>query len=524
MGDLVILARDHLYGQHLTKAGLDTTLMVADSPVNVDWDFAAGQLNVVAEKDTRLRLKLANVAAVSVDGKTEKLVTGEDGFTHLSLAAGRHVIENAKPSEPVLNQMGERLAALLKDAKAQRERLTAAPVVPTTLNASPLTTAWTANVGGGIVDLVAMSEPRPSGSGIIFAAEGKTVHVLTPDGKEIRKLQTDGNVRCLRWWQEHNLLLVGCADEKVIAFDSGGNRKWVFVSEMDPAVFRAAKDYWFKTAPGHEGIHGLHTGVFLDGKSQAFVGSACTLEILDENGKLVKRLPVFWGPGMKFNLVDAPDGSINLLIARWHNDGHALAIINNRTLDPTSRGFAGVPSGHSNIGGWDCMNRKHIFYEDVDGDGKKEVVSEINGFWNRVTVWTADGTPLYNAQFGPGQNTAPGANVRDLDIADLDGDGRKEILTATFNGLVVALSHRCEKIWAKRLPSPPSVLKVAQSQIFVGCEDGTVVVLNGKGEVICTGKVSGRPTHVEAMSTDSGTLMLLGTDKGELKAMTADRR
>ncbi len=518
-GDLVILAKDHLYGQRLTKAGVDATLVVADSPVNVDWDFAAGQLNVVAEKDTRLRLKLANVAAVSVDGKVEKLVMGEDGLAHLSLTAGRHVIENAKPSEPALNQMGERLAALLKDAKAQRERRAAASVAPTTLNAPPLATAWTANVGGGIVDLVAMSEPRPSGSGIVFAAEGKTVHVLTPDGKEIRKLQTDGNVRCLRWWQEHSLLLVGCADEKVIAFDRDGNRKWVFVSEMDPAVFRAAKDYWFKTAPGHEGIHGLHTGVFLNGKSQAFVGSACTLEILDESGKLAKRLPVFWGPGMKFNLVDAPDGSINLLIARWHNDGHALAIINNRTLDPNPRGFAGVPSGHSNIGGWDCMNRKHIFYEDVDGDGKKEVVSEINGFWNRVTVWAADGTPLYNAQFGPGQNTTPGANMRDLDIADLDGDGKKEILTATFNGLVVALNHRCEKLWARRLPSPPTVLKVAQSQIFVGCEDGTIVVLDGKGNVVRTGKVLGRPTHVEVISADNGALVLLGTDRGELKAM-----
>ena len=49
------------------------------------------------------------------------------------------------------------------------------------------------------------------------------------------------------------------------------------------AVYRAAKTYWFKSAPGHEGIHGLHTGVFLDGKTQAFVGSACTLEILDES-------------------------------------------------------------------------------------------------------------------------------------------------------------------------------------------------------------------------------------------------
>ena len=107
----------------------------------------------------------------------------------------------------------------------------------------------------------------------------------------------------LRWWDEPQLLLAGCVDEKVIAFDREGRRKWVFTSEMDPAVYEAAKTYWFKSAPGHEGIHGLYTGAFDEGKSRCFVGSACTLEILDETGKLVKRTPVFWGPCWKFLLV-----------------------------------------------------------------------------------------------------------------------------------------------------------------------------------------------------------------------------
>ena len=45
---------------------------------------------------------------------------------------------------------------------------------------------------------------------------------------------------------------------------------------MDPAVYEAAKPYWFKSAPGHEGVHGLYTGPFDGGKSRCFVGSACT--------------------------------------------------------------------------------------------------------------------------------------------------------------------------------------------------------------------------------------------------------
>ena len=135
----------------------------------------------------------------------------------------------------------------------------------------------------------------------------------------------------LRWWDEPQLLLAGCADEKVIAFDREGQRKWVFTSEMDPAVYEAAKTYWFKSAPGHEGIHGLYTGAFDEGKSRCFVGSACTLEILDETGKLVKRTPVFWGPCWKFLLVAGRDGGRNLLVAQWPNGSDDLAIVSSKT-------------------------------------------------------------------------------------------------------------------------------------------------------------------------------------------------
>jgi hypothetical protein len=96
---------------------------------------------------------------------------------------------------------------------------------------------------------------------------------------------------------------------------------------MDPAVYEAAKPYWFKSAPGHEGVHGLSTGRFDGGKSRCFVGSACTLEILDEHGKLVKRTPVFWGPCWKFLLVAAADSSPNLLIAQWPNGSDDLAVV-----------------------------------------------------------------------------------------------------------------------------------------------------------------------------------------------------
>ncbi|NQT12051.1 MAG: VCBS repeat-containing protein, partial [Planctomycetes bacterium] len=338
----------------------------------------------------------------------------------------------------------------------------------------------------------------------------------------VRKLQTDAKIRVLRWWDEQKLLLAGCVDEQVIAFDSSGQRAWTFTSEMDPAVFEAAKTYWFKTAPGHEGIHGLSTGAFDEGKSRCFVGSACTLEILDETGRLVKRTPIFWGPGRQFLLVAAQDGGNNLLIGRWPNGGDNLAVVSGKTMAYTGRGYYGVPSGHSFVGGWTAQNRTGIFLEDLDGDGKKEVATAINGTWNRVTVYSEEGQPLHNAQFGPGSSNAPRAQMRAMDVADLDGDGKKEIIVGISEGLIVALSRRCEKVWSTRLASPPVSLGcvnppgAAHPQIVVGCEDGTVAALDGKGALVRQGRITGRPTHFKVVNTAASEVPVLATDKGEV--------
>ncbi len=503
-GEFAVVAGDHLYGRQVTKVALDGTLLKAGAPVDVDWDFEKGVLHVVAEAETQVG------------------VAQSDKRREFDLSAGRHCFEGVFPDAEVLRRTRERLEALLKEARANRDRQAcpehgrrdAQDRGRPSARVPALSVGLDADVGGKVVDLVPVST---RGGTLLYAAEGQTVHVLGMDGKEVRRLSTDGPVRMLRWWPEHRLLLAGCADEKVIAFDEAGRRQWTFVSEMDPAVFRAAKQYWFKSAPGHEGVHGLHTGVFLDGKSQAFVGGACTLEILNERGELIRRQAVFWGPGAVFQVVDGPEGSLNLLIGRDITDGAHLAILNNRDLETVNRGFHTVPEGSTYVPGWMSMNRSHIFYEDLDGDGVREVCSEITGSWNRVTVWTAEGKALHDVSFGPG-DFIPAKNIRDIDIADLDGDGKKEVVAATSGGLLVALTHRCEKVWAARLGSPATVLKCAGgARVFAGCEDGSVVVLDGKGGQVCAGEVSGVPTRIE----EADGTVVMGTDRGQVRGFEA---
>jgi len=530
--ELAIVAEDHLYAKGLAELDLRTwhstmgtdrkaPLIVADFPIDIDWDFESGALHIVTRQETQVGLALSSGSRLRLSDKRIAGSRAVAGLTTLNLAQGKHILQGIMSDRDRLERLTTHLDALLTQGRRQRSRGIAAASSKTKPMVPLLTKAMASNVGKKVVDLITI----PSDTGkLICVAEGKNIHLLSTKGKVLRTLEADGTVRMLRWWDEHRLLLVGCADEQVIAFDETGNRKWIFTSVMDPAVFRAAKTYWFKSAPGHGGIHGLFTGVFLGGKSQAFVGSACTLEILDENGKLLRRMPQFWGKVSHFAIIDGPDGTLNLLASRKYNGTNRVAIINNRTLDPNPRGFHTVPSGSTYVPGWSSMNRHHLFYEDLDGDGEKEVISEINGTWNRVTVWQTNGKALYDASFGPGERI-PAKNLRDLDIADLNGNGKKEIVVATSSGLVVALDHQCRKLWARRLESAPEVLRCVvppipqTSWIAIGCDDGAINVLDGTGQLVRLGKVSDRPTCIGVLSIPSAhSVVLFATDSGEVKA------
>jgi hypothetical protein len=521
-----LLATDHLVGWGIRRVSWNgpppDCLISSSSPVDIDWDFKTGDLHLEAGEEVSLGIRGRAHGEIRLDGKRLDAGPDGEGLLNIRVGPGRHVLEGAKPGKELLSHLAGRFEDLLSNARRQRALMDAGQIPAGTSPLPPLEAVFSTPLGESVTDLTVIPSGREEGDALVCAAAGRILHVLGLDGRELRKFAADGAIRVLRYWKEHDLLLAGCADEKVIAFDRGGRRMWVFVSEMDPAVYRAAKTYWFKSAPGHEGIHGLHTGVFLEGKSQAFVGSACTLEILDEKGTLVKRLPQFWGKVSHFAIIDDPGGGRTLLASRKYNGVNTVARINNRTLDPRPRGFNTVPPGSTHVGGWSSMNRHHLFYEDLDGDGTREVVSEINGTWNRVTVWRADGRALHDASFGPGDRI-PSRNMRDLEVVDLDGDGKKEILAATSRGMVVALDHECRKVWARRLESPPEVLKWAAPEpagapwIFTGCEDGSVVVLDGRGNPIRRGRISGRPTCIEG----SAAVVLLATDRGEVKGFRA---
>lgn len=537
--EFAVVANDHLFGHGLTGAVVRDVLLQADAPVDVDWHFTSGILHVVLSQEARLILNLESGVVPSSGGQPVAGKTNGDGLFVLNLPTGRWVIEGALPSLAALTHATEHLTRLLTEGRTKHEA-TARPAAPATPSeVATLRSTLTVNVGGPVADMTVI---RSTGQPSVCIASGSAIYILTEEGHVACTMSADAAISVLRWWPEHELLLAGCDDDQVIAFTLDGARRWVFHSEEDPAVFRAAKQYWFRSAPGHGGIHGLHTGAFDSGRSRAFVGSACTLEILDENGGLVKRMPVFWGPGSVFELMDGPDESVNLVFAREPGDSSALAVVNSRAFELLATGaYNAVPPGHTeDCGGFASTNRHHLFYLDLDGDGLKELVSDINGTLNRVTVWNVgdrrlgsyDGQPLSSAQFGVvnldsgrtmGRGNRQYRGIRDLDVADLHGDGKQDIVVALSNGWIVALTWQCERIWSTKLSSLPMVMKGIGSprrcwpSIVVGCEDGSVAILDSQGGLMCHGTVNGIPTCIDALTTaDDVSLALLATDRGEV--------
>ena len=482
-----------------------------DNPVDLYWDMISGELHVKTEVTTAMKIvEGSRVTVLARETPPGSNSPNDKGSWTLGVGS-HHLAVNITDPKIATNVVGispkHVNESVLKNEELKSNREFAESL--------PLVSNSTYYCGEPVVDLIAI--PHDDGP-LIAAAAGKTIHLITPEGTPVRTMNTDGPIRMLRWWPEHKLLVAGCADEKVIAFNEAGERQWEFVSEMDPAVFRAAKTYWFKSAPGHEGIHGLHTDVFLDGKSQAFVGSACTLEIIDEHGQLIKRMPQFWGKVSLFKIIPTGSDTLTLLAARKYNGTNTVAMIDNKSLNPDARGFYDVPKGHTYIGGWSSMNRHHLFFEDFDGDGENEVMSEINGSWNRVSVWDTSGAPKYDVSFGPGDRI-PALNIRDMDTADLDGDGMPEILVAEKSGLVVALTGKCERLWGVNVGGAPVLMNAVTPAdgggpvIVVALEDGTVKVLDGTGALLKQGNVEGEPVCLEklgdgrvALALDSGTV------------------
>jgi hypothetical protein len=166
---------------------------------------------------------------------------------------------------------------------------------------------------------------------------------------------------------------------------------------------------------------------------------------------------------------------------------------------------------------------------DLDGDGCQEVIGLFNGILNGIHVWDHKGQILADAAFGDGRASPkpsykkdiPALNMRGLGIVDLDGDGKSELCVITSRGFVIALDHKCERLWSQRMPSEPisfETFDAADGQrgcIVVGCRQGSIYQLDATGKFEAQAEVKGIPVKMHRLNDAEA---IVATSEGKVIA------
>ena len=362
-----------------------------------------------------------------------------------------------------------------------------------------------------------------------FAAiSGKTLEILQPNGKTVWKRELADTIGALYYWESQQLIVVGCLDEKVCAFNLNGVKKWEFTSEMAQELVDSMKYYWFKSAiPGVTALSSARLG----DRDLLFVGSAGTVEILDPAGKLLQRLWQTWGAVTGFAYLPAQNGKPPYMYCFRYMGGWPTVYRVNPELKQESVGMYTSKTG-LDMGsfGFSVNGRNFLIASQLEKDGPWRLVSDYNGALNRLVIWDTDHKQVEEINFGSGF-TASGVgranygkvvlsprNVRGVVVTDFENDGNREIVTAFNRKCLIAFDRNLKTLWYAQLPDNPSVLAAFQTaagiRIVAGCFGGTVTVFDAQGKEIFRGKMKGTPGSLLEMN---GTL-IAGSENGEIQA------
>jgi len=284
---------------------------------------------------------------------------------------------------------------------------------------------------------------------------------------------------------------------------------------MHPDLYATGKTYWFKKAL--PGIYGLKTGSLTGEGTQAFVGSACTVEVLDETGKLVKRVPLYWGSCTVMEIVPSPDGTRKLVVAKAPNLSNTYSTVSGSNWS-TGR-FGTTPPFQLS------QSTLNILVDDLDHDGLFEVICDTNGSMNHVRAYNTQGKQLWRAEFGPPPAgvteigiRVPPPTMRGLVVVDFQGKGQKHVVTATEEGLLTAFQADGKQSWVTYLPSSPrslcTVPRVTGDLLAAGCDSGTLLLIDAAGKPVAKAQLEGAVRQLRAVTTDKDPVFIAGTATG----------
>ena len=339
--------------------------------------------------------------------------------------------------------------------------------------------------GGQIRRLVPFTD---GGKTYYAVSAGKSFMVLDAEFKPVFRHDLGTETGPAAWQASKRRILVGCRDETVRAYDLAGKECWRFTSEMAPELLKFGP-YWHKSAI--PGIRSILVDAWPDGREQVFVGSEGTLEVLDSEGKFVKRLYIQYGPVSTLVMQRDP---ARLWCLRWTGgwlSGFTVSPelkVENVGMLTDAKGVPMTIFGFSGVGKTFFFPRKDALYGD------------FTGVQNRVVKWDLKGKVLADVNLGV-DTSASGAGFGEP-IQELSHLRHLNVLP---DGTVAALTRRARAyFWTPDLklkkmivlPEAPFCGTDDGQNLYAGLNDGRIVRIMPDGMLETLGRTPAQPRVV----------------------------
>ncbi len=406
---------------------------------------------------------------------------------------------------------------------------------------------------GGAISAVTLADLDADGQAeVVVASTDGDVSVLDDAGQPTWTFRTAGTgtlgqvqvaLPCLAAYDldqdGKTELFVGSRDGQIYALDGNGSAalsvdrrtRWSFQlgrpildigtadvdgdgkPEVIPSPYRGGELYLLEDdgrlawQQRTEGEVGLVQGGDVDGDGQAEVvllSASWDLYVLEGDGQ-----PVWHSEAMALSYAHVPPDPGQLLVRDLDGDGRAeVAVV---TVDPPISLHVFQGDGSQ---AWTCplgtssSTSARLTAGDVDGDSDLEIAVTAAV---HEAVYLLDSEGRFLAEYRIRAASGP------LELADLDGDGRDEVLIATETGLqVFGTSDQVERRQLWRSSSLGSVAALTlgdtdgdgRAEVLVGSQDGRVYALAADGRILWD-----VPLQAPVLALDAGDVDADGRDE-----------
>lgn len=465
-----------------TQLAWEAPLFRSWAPVSVEMDLARGMGIVETGTETRVGIRAEEVR---LNG--ERISAGGEGkLVWFTLAAGRHDLE-------ILPRASGTFDRLLREATSYRPG-------PVSINPGPV-------VGSGIEPLwrydagsAVTAVDSDVSAGTLLGTSNGDVSLLGPDGARNWSFPAQGEVRAVHLADIDGdgapEAVIGTRDCRLYVLGAGGEVRWEH--EFPPGSGMRPQRLTTVSTADLDG----------DGRKQVLAGAeGWLLHVFEADGSLKWQTETHYHCITGCLAVDLDgDGRDELLV------GTEYYTINCLNPDGTARWRRSTG----------CVSPT-ILAADLDDDG---VIEVVYGDWRAVNAATTGELFGQTGLGGSGRLKAPGAlswrvnmggEVEDIAVADVNGDGKPEVVAGSDVGQLACVAGDGEVIWRRDLEDKITWLTTFRDngsvKILAGFDTGEIRTCDAGGELIARDRVEGEVTHLRATSgqivcaTSAGTVM-----------------